>query len=127
MNKENCLSCILKAIVVLQNNANKIDCEDNSCTRPFLGDVDNTFCFNTRPITFYRCDNSLVALPYTTAEGQETTTVFRVEDVNDNSIRVRLLIDNGDNTYTNANTFATINLNCICAIRCLNDVNLTNL
>ncbi len=127
MNKENCLSCILNAIVVLQINASKIDCDDNSCTRPFLGESPVNICFNTRPITFYRCDNTLVSLPYTTDTGVEDTTVFRIENVNGNSVKVRLLIDNGDGTYTNTNTFATINLGCICAIRCLQDVNLTNI
>ena len=126
MNKENCLANILKAIVVIQNNSKKIDCNDNSCTRPLLGEIINPLCFNTRPITLYRCDNTLVSLPYTLNEVTETTTVFRVENVNDNSIRVLLLIDNGDGTFTNTNTYATININCICAIRCLNDTNLTN-
>lgn len=126
MNKENCLSCILNAIVVLQNNASKIDCDDNSCTRPFLGELPVNVCFNTRPINFYRCDNTLVSLPYITDTGDEDTTVFRIESVNDNSVKVRLLIANDDGTYTNTNTFATINLGCICAIRCLQDVNLTN-
>ena len=125
MNNENCLSCILKAIVTLQNNADKTPCDDNSCTRPFLGEVQELLCFNTRPITLYRCDNSLVTLPYTTNGLENTTSVFRVESVNDNSIKVRLLELNPDGTYTNTNTFATINLGCICAIRCLQDINLT--
>ena len=58
MNKENCLSCILKAIVALQNNASKIDCNDNSCTKPYLGLNVTTVCFNTRPITL--CSDALL-------------------------------------------------------------------
>ena len=126
MNKENCLSNILKAIVVLQNNSEKLDCNDNSCTRPLLGEITNVLCFNTRPITLYRCDNNLVTLPYTINDETSETTVFRVESVNDNSARVLLLRDNDDGTYTNTNTYATINLGCICAIRCLNDTSLVN-
>lgn len=123
MNKENCLKNILKAIVVLQNNASNIPCNDNSCTRPFLGELPNTICFNTRPVTLYRCDNSLVTLPYNETD---TTTIFRVESVADNSIRVLLLELNTDGSYTNTNTYATINLGCICAIRCLADTTITN-
>ena len=127
MNNENCLSCILKAIVVLQNNASNIDCNDNSCTRPFLGETTNNFCFNTRLVTLYRCDNSLVSLPYTLNDETETTTVFRVESVNGNSVTVLLLGDDGTNTYTiNTNTYATINLGCICAIRCIGDTTIAN-
>ena len=126
MNKENCLACVLKTIVVLQNNSERIDCNDNSCTRPFLGESNNIICFNTRPVTFYRCDNTLVTLPYTLNDTTGETTVFRIEGVNDNSVRVLLLRDNGDGTYTSTNTFATINIGCVCAIRCLNDISLIN-
>ena len=124
MNNACCLRDILKVINVLQNNAER-NCDiDNSCTRPFLGNFPTTICFNTRLVTFYRCDNSLVTLPYTFNCVDGTTTIFRVEGVTDNSVMVRLIIDNGDGTYTNTNTFATINLGCICAIRCIGDIDL---
>ena len=127
MNNENCLANILNAIVVLQNAASNTSCNDSSCTRPFLGELPNNLCFNTRPITFYRCDNSLVTLPYTSSEGtSEETTIFRVNSVTGNSIRVLLLQSNTDGTYTNTNTYATINLGCICAIRCLADTTINN-
>ena len=107
MNNENCLANVLKAIVVLQNNAEKVDCSNNSCTRPFLGEVIPTRCFNTRLVTLYRCDNSLITLPY---------------------ITVLLLADDGNETYSiNTNTFATINLGCVCAIRCIGDTTVTNI
>ena len=121
MNNENCLANIIKAIVILQNNCGNIDCNQDSCTRPFLGENNNLLCFNTRPITFYRCDNSLITLPYANGE----TSIFRVESVKDNSVRVLLLASNDDGTYTNTNTYATINLGCVCAIRCLADTYLT--
>ena len=125
MNKENCLANILKVINVLQNNAENIDC-NYSCTRPFLGDTVNNTCFNTRLVTLYRCDNTLVTLPYTLNGVNDETTVFRVENVTDNSVTVLLLASNADGTYTNTNTFATINLGCICAIRCIGDTTVAN-
>ena len=125
MNRENCLANILKAINVLQNNAEKLDC-NNSCTRPILGEINNT-CFNTRLVTLYRCDNSLVTLPYTLNGTTATTTVFRVQDVTNDSVTVLLIADDGSGTYNiNTNTFATINLGCICAIRCIGDTTITN-
>lgn len=126
MNKENCLANILKVINVLQNNAENIDCNNNSCTRPFLGTNNTLTCFNTRLVTFYRCDNSLVTLPYTLNDTTGETTIFRVENVTNNSVTVLLIVDNDDGTYTNTNTYATINLGCICAIRCIGDTNITN-
>ncbi len=125
MNK-NCLKDILKVINVLQNNASD-DCEENnSCTRPFLGNFPEIVCFNTRLVTFYRCDNSLITLPYTLDDTLSTTTIFRIQNVSDNAVTVLLLQDNGDGTYTNTNTFATINLGCICAIRCIGDTTISN-
>ena len=101
MNNENCLANILKAIVVLQNNAGNIDCNDNSCTRPFLGELQNNVCFNTRLVTFYRCDNSLVTLPYTIDGVTNETTVFRVENVTNDSVTVLLI---GDENGTSAHS-----------------------
>ena len=121
---DNCLAKILNVIKVLQNNANKTDCQDNSCTKPFLG-------FNTRPIMLYRCDNTPVTLNYTNASGGEATTdVFRVESVTNDSVGVLLLEPvtdaNGVTTYQSTNTYATINLGCVCAIRCLGDTIVNN-
>ncbi len=122
----NCLRDILKVINVLQNNAEKECPNDTGCTRPFLGNFPEVVCFNTRLVTFYRCDNSLVELPYTINDATDTTTIFRVQNVSDNSVTVLLVRDNGDGTFTNTNTFATINLGCICAIRCVGDITLNN-
>ena len=122
----NCLANILKVINVLQNNSSD-DCNiNNSCTKPFLGDFPTIQCFNTRLITLYRCDNSLVTLPYTFDGVSDTTTIFRVQNVGCDSVTVLLIRDNGDGTYTNTNTYATINLGCICAIRCIGDTTISN-
>ena len=128
----NCLARILNVINVLQNNAEKLDCDDFSCTKPFLGINTTLLCFNTRPVMLYLCNNSPVTLNYTNAEGEESTTdVFRVESVTDDSVGVLLLEESldtsGNTTYLSTNTYATINLDCVCAIRCLPDVIVTNL
>ncbi|MBQ8891995.1 MAG: hypothetical protein IJ068_03930 [Bacilli bacterium] len=131
-NFNNCLARILNVINVLQNNAEKLDCNDNSCTKPFLGINTTLLCFNTRPVMLYLCNNSPVTLNYTNTDGEElTTNVFRVESVTNDSVGVLLLEEStdtsGNTTYLSTNTYATINLDCICAIRCLPDVIVTNL
>ena len=129
---DNCLAKILNAIKVIQNNAEKIDCQDNSCTKPFLGITTSLLCFNTRPIVLYLCNNDPITLNYTNTEGEAlTTSVFRVESVTNDSVGVLLLeeeIDaSGNTTYESTNTYATINLDCVCAIRCLNDTIVNNI
>ena len=130
-NLDNCLARILNVINVLQNNAEKTECQDNTCTKPFLGLNIETICFNTRPVTLYRCDNSLITLNYTSSTGDIlTTSVFRVESVSNDSVGVLLLEAttdaSGNTTYTSTNTYATINLGCVCAIRCLPDTIVNN-
>ena len=93
MNNNNCLANILNVITIIQNNAQKLDCSNN-CTRPFLGETTNNTCFNTRLVTLYRCDNSLVTLPYTLNGVDGTSTVFRVENVEGNCATFRVLIPN---------------------------------
>jgi len=129
---DNCLAKLLNVIKVIQDNAKRIDCNDNTCTKPFLGLNNTTLCFNTRPIILYRCNNEPITLNYTNSEGTEaTTTIFRVENVTNDSILVLLLeetTDPDDNTtYTSTNTYATINLGCVCAVRCLQDVTVNNI
>ncbi len=128
---DNCLANILNVIKILQNNADKTECQDNTCTKPFLGLNTTVLCFNTRPIMLYKRDNTPVTLNYTNQEGVlATTNVFRVESVSDDSVGVLLLEETtsaeGVTTYINTNTYATINLDCVCAIRCLPDTIVNN-
>jgi len=130
-NLDNCLAKILNVIKVLQNNSDKTECQDNTCTKPFLGLNTEFVCFNTRPIVLYRCDNSMITLEYTNSEGTTaTTSVFRVESVTNDSVGVLLLEEAtdalGNTTYINTNKYATINLACVCAIRCLPDTIVNN-
>ena len=129
-NNQCCFSKILKLIEKLQENTSSSDCIDNTCSRPFLGIPLNIECYNTRPVTFYGCDNNLFTVDYsvvvdgTTLTG--TSSIFRVEKVEGCCVTVTILIPNPDTTATNrpyitTNQTVTINLDCICAIKCLGD------
>ena len=123
-----CFVNLLKVIDVLQKNAECCSDCNSGCDRPFLGTVANTICFNTRPVTFYKCDGTLLTLNIEDSDGGPTTTsVFRVEDVDGCCVKVSLLIPNTDTTdvfraYIPTGEFATINLSCVCAIACLPDI-----
>ncbi len=126
-----CLAKVLKVIEVLQCNVEKFDDCDESCTRPFLGGSPNIVCYNTRPVSFYTCQNNLVTIDYQLTENGETTmqtsSVFRVEEVKDCCVTVSILRANptpGDpaRPYITTGQTATINLKCICALRCLADI-----
>lgn len=121
-----CLGKVLKVIDVLQKNAEKYDCISEGCTKPFLGNIGNVECFNTRPVTFYRCNGDQFTLPYTINGTTLTSGVFRVENVEDCCCTVSILAPNPNETdpyrpYIQTNQFATINLDCVCVLQCLPD------
>ncbi len=127
-----CLGKLLKVIDILQRNAGGSDCFDESCTRPYLGSSPNIICFNTRPVTFYTRNGNIFSTTYTLNGTTNTSSVFRVECVDDCCVKCRILRPNPDTTdinrtYLATNEFITINLDCICAVSCLDDIIIDNL
>ena len=123
---DNCIMEILKVINVLQSNA----CPDNclqSCDRPALGGGPNCIICNTRPIMLYlNCSNGqALQMPTTrTADSDNTSNVFRVEKVDGCCCTCRVLSPSEEGAtypYTSTDSLFTINVNCVCMIRCLND------
>lgn len=126
-----CIAEVLKVICVLQQNANC--CGDaclDTCDRGFLGNTTTCLSCNTRPISLYTCSGNGVpfAMPISKDPAITTTsTVFRVEKIDENCATFRVLALNDDTTengtmpYVATNSFFTMNLNCVCALRCLND------
>jgi len=116
----------LELILMLQQQGE--DCEiDNGCSRPFLGPTPSGVCLNTRPITLYTCcNNTLWSLPYTLNETTGESTVFRIENLDDNCATFRVLAPNPDTTntlfpYVATTDFFTINLDCVGVLKCLED------
>ena len=126
----NCVSEILKVILILQQNACPENCLD-SCDRPMLGGGQNCIICNTRPVMLYTCAGNgtpwsmPISKETTTCEGPTCSSVVRVEKLDDNCATFRVLQPNPDTTslypYVATNSFFTMNLSCCCVIRCLND------
>ena len=123
-------SNILNLINTLQKNSLCNESIDNTCSKPFLGNGLTQECSNTRPVTFYGCDNNLITVDYsTTINGEEltgTSGIFRVKRVEGCCAVLSILIENPDTTattrpYISINQTITLNLNCVCALKCLND------
>lgn len=127
----NCIKDILCVILVLQQNACGDSCLD-SCDRPMLGGGPNCLVCNTRPVMLYTCGSNGVAwtMPITKDDTAECTAatcspVFKVEKVEGNCATFRVLQPNPDTTstypYVSTNSIFTMNLDCVCTIRCLSD------
>lgn len=126
-NCENGILEILQVINVLQTNACPEGCL-LSCDRPALGGGTNCVICNTRPIMIYGCGSN--GTPWSMPISRDTTidttsNIFRVEKVDNNCVTFRVLVPNTDTTsiypYTSTDSLFTISIDCICAIRCLND------
>lgn len=125
---ENCIQDILKVILLLQQSVCQNDTCLQTCDRGFLGQNCTTFC-NTRPIVLYTCcggGNEPLAMPISKDPAvTETSTVFRLEKLDGCCATCRVLAPNTDTTslfpYVATNSFFTINLDCVCILRCLDD------
>lgn len=120
--KCNCIAEILKVINILQCEVCPGDSCLETCTRAFFG-PSASVDFNTRPVTLYTCDGTLIQMPISNIPSEATTSsTFRVEKVDGCCATLRVLTyDAGTTTYTATNSFFTINTDCCCAIKCLGD------
>ena len=129
----NSIADILKVILVLQQNACPDSCLD-TCDRPMLGGGTSCLVCNTRPVMLYTTGGNSVAWSMPTTKdvtatcgttGVTCSSVFRVEKVENNYATFRVLQDNPDTTslypYVATNSFFTMNLSCLCCLRCLSD------
>ncbi len=122
---DNCIADILKVILILQQSAEENDACLETCDRGFLGQQCSPLAYNTRPIVLYTCGSN--GTPFSVPISKSpietvTSNVFRVEKLDDCCATCRVLIVNDDSSYTSTNSFFTINLDCVCCIRCLDDV-----
>lgn len=121
-----CFSRIIERIIGLQQQGDAC-CDLGGCDRPFLGNTVNVVCLNTRPITFYGCNGTGFTFPYTLNGEDGTSNVFRVENLDECCCKCRVLAPNPDTAnaptfpYVATDDFFTINLRCVCAIKCLGD------
>ena len=121
---------ILGVINVLQQNANRAETSLDTCDRGFLGCGTNSLNCNTRPVMLYLCCGTPLAMPTTKdnavhGDSQPVSCVFRVEKMDGASCTFRVLAENNDHScefpYVATNSFFTMNLNCVCCLRCLSD------
>ncbi len=129
-NNDSCrqIAEILAIINVLQQNACNSDTCLDTCDRGFLGCGGNSLTCNTRPVMLYLCNGQPLSMPIekdntTPCSESNCSNVFRVEKLDECCCTFRVLAPTteGSTTYSSTNSFFTMNLNCVCALRCLSD------
>lgn len=117
-----CLAKILKVIDILQKECSN-ECVREGCDRPFLG-LNGCYIYNTRPITLYTRSGDLFNVNYYLNNQLTTSSVFRVENVKGCCATLRVLNAptlEDSSTFTATSEFVTVNLECFCILRCLDD------
>lgn len=130
-----CISEILTVICILQQNASCSDSCLDTCDRGFLGCGTTSISCNTRPIMLYTCGSNGTPWSMPTSKidsdcndaGDNCSRVFRIEKIDGCCATFRVLATNPDAgevatiPYVATNSFFTMNLNCVCCLRCLQD------
>ena len=125
--KETSICKILNFILELQKCAENTNFDATGCDKPCLGPNINGLVFNTRPITLYTCcTGELWTMPYTLNGTTGESCVFKINKVDCNCATFEVLAPNPDTSnsllpYVSTGSFFTIDLDCVLAIKCLND------
>lgn len=129
-NRNDEIAIILERIVVLQRAAVREEIEERHCDQGFLGDIVHEEGCNTRPIVIFTDDDRPWRCPIDREDDGcnsccgEETCIFRVEKVVNNSVVLRALRDTccrGCRRLESTNSFVTIRIANIAALRCLRD------
>lgn len=126
-----CIAEILTVISILQENAENPEGRIDSCDRGFLGSTECKPSCNTRPVSIYTGFGNgepwRAAIDKVPDEGSQYSTVFRVEKIDDCCATFRVLAPNPDpeeavyRPFIATKSFFTMDLSCVCAVRCLPD------
>lgn len=124
-----CIVGILKVILEIQRKSHPEPCELQTCDRHSLGDRSINLILNTRPIhLFLCCHNGTEPLEMPTTNdaikpSTKFSNVFRIEKIDECCATFRVLEEiNGPKTEFEAtDSFFTLDLKCVCAIKCLQD------
>ena len=121
------IAMILDRIVAIQKASVQDEIEEKFCDHGFLEETKCAEEINTRPIVIYTDDDK----PWTCSISREdgdcygccTSCVFRVERVSNGVVTLRALKESccRDRRFESTNSFITIRLHNIAAIRCLRD------
>ncbi len=125
--KSNCICEVLKSINEIQKKVALQNRQIQDCTY-YTKRNDDSNSYDTRPIILYYGNGDYLEVNIDDLS-DETTYIFRVEKVNDSCATLRALRIIDDNETNNhslipTNKFITIQTECFCAIRCLNDINI---
>ncbi|PEI93249.1 hypothetical protein CN679_08490 [Bacillus pseudomycoides] len=121
-----CVCDVVKFIDELQSACVDFICTSN-CLNPMLGMPSSGMKANTRVFSLYTKDGQLFEAHFLTADCQrDMSEFFRVESVDDCCAVLRVLKLNDGSfptcNFENTDQCIIVDLNCFCAIACIEDI-----
>lgn len=124
-----CIAHILKTILILQRSICPETRDLETCDRPKFGHKENNKDLNTRPIHLFLCcknGNEPLEMPLDNEPIRPSTkfsNVFRIEKLDEccATFRVLDLKPGSEIVYEATDSFFTLDLKCVCIIKCLDD------
>lgn len=125
----NCIGEILTVILLLQKNSGQTTKCLETCDKRFLGEGGTNCCYNTRPVAIFNCNGEPWVMPTSKTDsplpnGSIRSPIFRIEKIDECCATFRVLdsIGNDDDPVWGAtDSFFTVDLTCICGIKCYPD------
>ena len=100
MRTNHCIRNLFRLICLLQENSVNRHCLEDGCSKPYLGPDINQICYNTRVVTLYTKNGTLLSSNYLDNGNILSSSFFRIEKVLDDCVVLRIL-SNVDDTYIN--------------------------
>ncbi len=83
-------------------------------------------CYNTRIVNIYLFNGKILEENYLYNGSLNTSSFYRIENINNGFVKLLLLRPFNGNYYS-TREYITISLNCIGALKCIQDVYVSNL
>lgn len=98
----------------------------SDCLKAFIGAKRLGNCYNTRIVNIYFCNGKVLTGNYFYNGNLNTSTFYRIEDIDNGCIKL-LLLRPYNGAFYSTHEYITISLNCIGALKCIQDVYVSNL
>lgn len=128
------IALTLEKIIEMQRREVREEIREEFCDADFLGERGCRKECNTRPIQVFTDDDKPWECPVRrdedgcSTEGMEKSCVFRAERVQNGTVTLRALKEKRhehgheeNERFESTDSFITVKLGCICALRCLKD------
>ena len=126
MSNNRCILHFMRYIHLLQMNSSNKQIFNSFCDKNYLGPILPNYNFNTRVISIYDKNGNLFHSSYISNNIILESQFFRIMSFSDYYCTL-LILQNDNGNFSSTNQFITVDISSIAAIRCIQDIFISNL